>query len=88
LTEEALKNIYLKDFHKKNDAKFVPFAGYHMPINYKQGIINEHLNVRNHTGIFDVSHMGQILIPFNEENILALEVYIPLNIKKIISIFI
>ena len=85
MTEEALKNIYLKDFHKKNDAKFVPFAGYDMPINYKKGIINEHLHVRNHTGIFDVSHMGQILIPFNEENILALEAYIPLNIKKIIS---
>ena len=85
MTEEALKNIYLKDFHKKNDAKFVPFAGYDMPINYKKGIINEHLHVRNHTGIFDVSHMGQIFIPFNEENILALEAYIPLNIKKIIS---
>jgi aminomethyltransferase len=85
LTEEALKNIYLKDFHKKNDAKFVPFAGYDMPINYKQGIINEHIHVRNHTGVFDVSHMGQILIPFSEENISALESYIPLNIKKINS---
>ena len=41
--------------------KFVPFAGYDMPINYKKGIINEHIHVRNHTGIFDVSHMGQIL---------------------------
>jgi len=85
LTEEALKNIYLKDFHKKNYAKFIPFAGYDMPINYKQGIINEHIHVRNHTGVFDVSHMGQILIPLNEENISALESYIPLNIKNIIS---
>ncbi|MDC0232929.1 glycine cleavage system aminomethyltransferase GcvT [Pelagibacteraceae bacterium] len=85
MTEEALKNIYLKDFHKKNDAKFLPFAGYDMPINYKQGIINEHIYVRNHTGVFDVSHMGQILIPFSENNIAALESYIPLNIKKIIS---
>ena len=85
MTAEALKNIYLKDFHKKNDAKFAPFAGYDMPINYKQGIINEHIHVRNHTGVFDVSHMGQILILLNEENISALESYIPLNIKNIIS---
>ena len=83
MTEEALKNIYLKDFHKKNDAKFVPFAGYDMPINYKQGIINEHLHVRNHTGIFDVSHMAKNLISYNEENILALETNIPLKLSLI-----
>ena len=82
MTEEALKNIYLKDFHKKNDAKFVPFAGYHMPINYKQGIINEHLHVRNHTGIFDVSHMGQILISGADSKAL-LEKITPSDIGKI-----
>ena len=38
-----------------------------MPINYKTGIINEHKNVRNHSGIFDVSHMGQILIENNDK---------------------
>ena len=52
-----------------------------MPINYKSGIINEHIHVRTHAGLFDVSHMGQILIPLTNENILALEVYIPLDIK-------
>ena len=36
-------------------------------------------------GIFDVSHMGQILIPANDKNISSLENYIPLNIKKILS---
>ena len=85
MSEEALINIYLKDFHQKNHAKFVPFAGYDMPINYRQGIINEHLHVRNHTGVFDVSHMGQILIPFTSENIFSLEKYIPLDIKNLIS---
>ena len=85
MTEKALKDIYLKDFHKKNDAKFIPFAGYNMPINYKQGIINEHMHVRNHTGVFDVSHMGQILIPLTQENISSLECFVPLNLKKIIS---
>jgi len=85
LTDEALKDIYLKELHKENDAKFVPFAGYNMPINYKQGIINEHIHVRNHTGLFDVSHMGQILVPLNDKNIFALETYIPIDIKNIVS---
>ena len=81
MTEKALEDIYLNNFHKSNNAKFVPFAGYNMPINYKSGIINEHIHVRTHAGLFDVSHMGQILIPLTNENILALEVYIPLDIK-------
>ena len=85
MSDKTLKNIFLKEFHLVNGAKFVPFAGYDMPINYKKGIINEHLHVREKTGIFDVSHMGQILIPANDKNILALETYIPLNIKKIQS---
>ena len=75
----------LYNFHKSLGAKFVPFAGYEMPINYKKGIINEHLHVREQAGIFDVSHMGQILIPANDKNISSLETYIPLNIKKIPS---
>ena len=38
----------------------VPFAGWHMPIQYKDGVIQEHLSVRNDVGLFDVSHMGEI----------------------------
>ena len=83
MSDKALKNIFLKDFHEKNYAKFVPFAGYDMPINYKKGIINEHLHVRRHLGIFDVSHMGQVLIPENDINISALETCIPLDLKLI-----
>ena len=78
-----LKKIFLNEFHKKNYAKFVSFAGYEMPINYKNGIINEHQHVRNHTGIFDVSHMGQVLILFTNDNIKALESYIPLSLNII-----
>ena len=85
MTEVALRNIYLKNFHKKHNAKFAPFAGYDMPINYEQGIINEHIHVRNHTGVFDVSHMGQVLISLSNKNISALESYIPIDIKNIIS---
>ena len=85
MSDKALKNIFLNKFHQENGAKFVPFAGYEMPINYKKGIINEHLHVREKIGIFDVSHMGQILIPANDKNISELEIYIPLNLKKIQS---
>jgi len=42
-------------------AKMVPFAGYQMPVEYA-GVSQEHMNVRNNVGIFDVSHMGEIWI--------------------------
>ena len=50
-----------------------------MPINYKKGIIKEHLHVREKVGIFDVSHMGQILINDSFENRNYLKKIIPLD---------
>tara|TARA_A100001011_G_scaffold398841_1_gene504756 strand:+ start:1264 stop:2388 length:1125 start_codon:yes stop_codon:yes gene_type:complete len=78
-------DIPLKNFHESKGAKMIPFSGYSMPINYQYGIINEHKNVRNYSGIFDVSHMGQILIENNKDNIKNLEKYIPLNLKNLIK---
>ncbi|MDC0539781.1 glycine cleavage system protein T, partial [Candidatus Pelagibacter sp.] len=49
----------LYNLHQKHGAKFVPFAGYQMPIQYSKGIIEEHKSTRENAGIFDVSHMGQ-----------------------------
>jgi len=49
----------LYDLHKSLGAKFVPFAGYEMPLHYGPGIIAEHLHTRDKAGLFDVSHMGQ-----------------------------
>jgi aminomethyltransferase len=40
----------------------VPFAGYEMPVQYKTGIIKEHLHTRGAAGLFDVSHMGQAFL--------------------------
>ena len=57
-----LKKTNLFDFHENNGAKFVPFAGYSMPVQYKSGVISEHLHTRGKAGFFDVSHMGQIKI--------------------------
>jgi len=76
-------DIHLKNFHQANGAKMVSFAGFNMPINYQTGIINEHKNVRNHSGIFDVSHMGQVLIECKDPYIKNLEKYIPLKLSKL-----
>ncbi len=55
------KRTALYDFHVKNNGKMVPFAGYMLPIQFK-GIKNEVHSVRNDVGIFDVSHMGEIIV--------------------------
>jgi len=51
--------------HEKAGAKFVEFFGWEMPIEYS-GIIQEHMAVRQHAGLFDVSHMGEIVISGNQ----------------------
>jgi aminomethyltransferase len=45
--------------HVALGARMVPFAGYDMPVQYREGILKEHLWTRTHAGLFDVSHMGQ-----------------------------
>jgi len=52
----------LYDEHKDIGAKMVDFAGWQMPISYEGGIQQEHLAVRTETGLFDVSHMGEIRV--------------------------
>ena len=51
----------LDAWHRARGARMVPFAGYEMPVQY-EGIIAEHLWTRGNAGLFDVSHMGQLLI--------------------------
>ena len=66
--EEPLKRTCLHDSHVALGAQMFTFAGYDMPIQYA-GIIEEHNAVRRHCGMFDVSHMGEIVIsgPQSEE---------------------
>jgi aminomethyltransferase len=59
MATETLKRTPLYDRHVAAGAKLVPFAGWEMPVQYT-GIKDEHLAVRSHAGIFDVSHMGEI----------------------------
>ena len=56
-----LKRTPLFEAHRTFKAKLVDFSGYEMPLQYRS-IGDEHMSVRNHAGIFDVSHMGEILI--------------------------
>ena len=55
-----LKQTPLNALHHELGARMVPFAGYEMPVQYRDGIIKEHRHTRNAAGLFDVSHMGQI----------------------------
>ncbi len=56
-----LKELPLRELHKRLGGKLVPFAGWNMPVQYV-GIKEEHAAVRESVGIFDVSHMGELLV--------------------------
>jgi aminomethyltransferase len=58
---EQLDKLPLDQWHRARGGRMVPFAGYEMPVQY-EGIIAEHLWTRENAGLFDVSHMGQLLI--------------------------
>jgi len=59
---EVLKRTPLHALHLERGAKMAPFAGYDMPIQYPPGILKEHLHTRASASLFDVSHMGQVLL--------------------------
>jgi aminomethyltransferase len=58
----ALKYTPLYALHLEMGARMAPFAGYDMPIQYPLGVLKEHLHTRVAAGLFDVSHMGQIVV--------------------------
>lgn len=58
----TLAKTPLHALHQELGARLVPFAGYEMPLQYPAGILKEHLHTRAQAGLFDVSHMGQILV--------------------------
>ena len=79
----GIKKTSLNKLHQTYQAKFVEFAGYEMPIQYKEGIIEEHKFTRKQSGIFDVSHMGQLFIYGKEDLTEDLEKIFPLDLKKL-----
>jgi aminomethyltransferase len=64
-TTAALKLLPLDALHRARGAKFAPFAGYDMPVQY-EGLIAEHKWTREHAGLFDVSHMGPCFLRLRE----------------------
>jgi aminomethyltransferase len=60
--DQALQRVPLDALHREAGARMAGFAGYEMPIQYPTGLKTEHLRTRASCGLFDVSHMGQLLI--------------------------
>ena len=83
----VLKRTPLYDLHLAHGGKMVPFAGYEMPVQYPMGVLKEHLHTRAGAGLFDVSHMGQIVLrPKSgkvEDAALALERLVPQDIVAV-----
>ncbi|MEB3046681.1 glycine cleavage system aminomethyltransferase GcvT [Rhizobium sp. MJ21] len=80
----ALKKTPLHALHLSLGARMVPFAGYAMPVQYPAGVMKEHLHTRTEAGLFDVSHMGQVIVKAKsgsyEDAALALESLVPVDI--------
>ena len=77
------KQTFLHDKHIVLGAKMVDFAGWHMPVQYTS-IIDEHKTVREAVGLFDVSHMGEIIIK-GKDSLDFLNAIVPQDISKLVN---
>ena len=75
------KQTFLHDKHVELGAKMVDFAGWHMPVQYTS-IIDEHKTVRESVGLFDVSHMGEVIVK-GKDALKFLNSIVPQNISKL-----
>ncbi|NCP20105.1 MAG: glycine cleavage system aminomethyltransferase GcvT [Erythrobacter sp.] len=80
-TPEDIQTLPLDGWHRAQGARMVPFAGYEMPIQY-EGIVAEHEWTRNHAGLFDVSHMGQLLLSGPDLDA-AVEAVLPIDLSTL-----
>lgn len=78
----TLRQTALHTLHVSLGAKMVSFAGYEMPVQYRLGVMKEHLHTRAKAGLFDVGHMGQVIIRGDSYEAAArgLEALIPIDI--------
>ncbi|MFK3792467.1 glycine cleavage system aminomethyltransferase GcvT [Pseudomonas piscis] len=79
MSTETLLKTPLHSLHLELGARMVPFAGYDMPVQYPLGVMKEHQHSREQAGLFDVSHMGQILLR-GANAAKALETLVPVDI--------
>jgi aminomethyltransferase len=86
LDDHDLTQLALHDLHVSLGARMVPFAGYDMPVQYPAGVMKEHLHTRSAAGLFDVSHMGQVILrPRSDMTALALafETLMPVDVLSL-----
>jgi aminomethyltransferase len=81
LTEPELLHTHLHDWHQDHGAKMAAFAGFHMPLWYSS-TIQEHLATRNAAGLFDVTHMGRIMIS-GPDSTNYLDFILPTRIRRL-----
>lgn len=79
--EPEIATLPLDAWHRARGARMVEFASYHMPIQY-EGIMAEHLWTRENAGLFDVSHMGQLLLS-GEGLDAAVEAVLPIDLSTL-----
>jgi aminomethyltransferase len=79
-TTTELLRTPLHDLHLELGARMVPFAGYEMPVQYPAGVLAEHLHTRTAAGLFDVSHMGQVILG-GRGAAAALEGLVPVDVQ-------
>ncbi len=82
---DADLKLYLDQWHQDLDGRMVSFAGYSMPVQY-EGVMAEHIWTRENAGLFDVSHMGQLIFSSDDSSIdigVELEKLLPANIIKL-----
>ncbi len=84
MSDTEILKTPLHALHLELGARMTPFAGYDMPVQYPPGIMKEHLHTRAHAGLFDVSHMGQVVLRPKSGDLadaaLALERLVPVDI--------
>ncbi|WNO53321.1 glycine cleavage system aminomethyltransferase GcvT [Stakelama saccharophila] len=78
-SSETLATLPLDGWHRARGGRMVPFAGYHMPVQY-EGVMAEHSWTRRSAGLFDVSHMGQLTVSGPDVDA-ALEALMPADFK-------
>ncbi|GAB2726024.1 glycine cleavage system aminomethyltransferase GcvT [Melaminivora jejuensis] len=76
---DSLLKTPLHALHLELGARMVPFAGYSMPVQYASGLLAEHQHTRKQAGLFDVSHMGQLLLA-GPDAAAALESLMPVDV--------
>ena len=78
-----LKRTPLYDAHVAAGGTMVDFGGWEMPIQYPAGIVSEHLYDRKHCGIFDVSHMGRLIVE-GPDRVAFLQKVLTSNVAKLV----